>query len=153
MVGELPRCPFSTPEGQNPKWKNLENIARRSNVPEPEVPRRTGKEPMQPEDPANQDYTEGGDDEGYYDDGYYPNTTEEEVEILKQRLAESDRANLELTRLLEESQRNQPGRPKKKSSRKAQTVVTETATVQTEAQTRIGPVTRQAARAAGETQT
>lgn len=100
MAGDLPRCPSATPEGHNPQEQNPGhtanpgNIAGGSNVPEPEVTRRTGKEPMLPKDPANQDRTEGGDDEGYYDDGYYPITTEDEVEILRQRLADSDRANL-----------------------------------------------------------
>lgn len=68
---------------------------------------------MQPEDPTNQDYTEGGDDEVYYEDDYYPPTVEEENEILRQRLAESNRANEELARLLEESRRGQSGRPKR----------------------------------------
>ena len=39
---------------------------------------------MLPEDPANQDYTEGGDDEGHYEDAYYPQITEEEIAFLKQ---------------------------------------------------------------------
>ena len=81
-------------------------------------------------------------------------TAEEEVEILRQRLAEADRANLELARQLKESQRNQPGKPKKKkSTKRTQTVVTETATVRTEAQTCTSPLTRLAARATSDTQT
>lgn len=153
MDGHPPRRPSATPEGQNPEGRNPGNNARGSNVPDPEVPQRTGKEPMQPEDPANQDYTEGGDDEEYYEDDYYPPIVEEENEILRQRLAESNRANEELARLLEESQRGQPRRPKKKYSRRTQAALTETATVQSEAQARTGPVTRQAARASGGTQT
>lgn len=73
---------------------------------------------------------------------------------MRQRLAEYDRDKQELARLLEESQKNHPGRMKnKKSSRKTQTTVTETATVQTEGQARTGPVTRQAARVVGEMKT
>lgn len=154
MDGDLPRRPSTTPEGQNPEGQNLENIAGSSRVPKPEIPHRPGKGPMMPEDPANQTYTKGGDDEGEYDEGYYPLTAEEEVEILRKKLAESNHVALELTRQLEEAHKAQPGRPKnKKSTRRTQTVVTDTATVQTEAQTCTGPVTCQAARAAGDTQT
>ena len=82
-----------------------------------------------------------------------PNDIDRENALLQQQLAEAHLANQELSRHLEEFERNRPVRPKKKSSQRTQTVVTETATVQTEAQARTGPVTRQAARAAGETQT
>lgn len=68
MARDLPRRTFATSEGQNPQRPNLGhtvdlgNVAGGSNVPEPEVPMRTGKEPMLSEDPANQDYSKGGDD-------------------------------------------------------------------------------------------
>ena len=73
---------------------------------------------MLPDEIANQGYIEGGDDEGYYEDDYYPTDAEREMELLRQQLAEALSANQELSRRLEESQRNPPGRPKKKSSRK-----------------------------------
>ena len=157
MVGDLLRSPSATPEGQNPEGQNPGhaanpgNVPGVSNIPEPKVPRRTGKEPMLPEDPANQDYTEGGDDEEDYNEGYYPMIAEEEVALLRQQLAESDRVALELTHHLDESKRNQAGKSKKKkSTRMTQTEVIDTATVQTDAQTRTGPMTRQAARASGD---
>ena len=109
MAGDPPRRPSATPEG-----KNLEGQNPGDNVPDSEVPRRPGKEPMIPEDTADQGYTEGGDDQGYYEDYYYPMDAEREVELLRQQLAEANRANEELARQLAESQKNPPGRPKKK---------------------------------------
>lgn len=108
---------------------------------------------MVPDETIDQGYTEGGDDEVYYEDDYYPTDAERELELMRQQLAEALSANQELSCRLEESQRNLLGRPKKKSSRRTHADVTETATVQIEDQARTGPVTRQAARAAGETQT
>ena len=67
---------------------------------------------------VDQGYTEGGDDEGYYEDDYYPTDTDREVELLRQRLAEANRANEELASQLAESQKNPPGRSKKKSTRR-----------------------------------
>ena len=104
MAGDPPRRPSATPEGQNPEGQNPRNNARGSGIPDPEVLHRTVKEPIKPEDPANQDYTEGGDDEGYYEDDYYPTTVEEENEIPRQRLVEENRDNEELARQLAESQ-------------------------------------------------
>ena len=98
MAGDFPRRAYVTPEGQNPEGQNPGNNAGGSSAPKSEVPRRTDKEPMLPKDLANQDYTGGGNDEGDYDESNYPITGKEEVEILRQRLAESDRANLELAR-------------------------------------------------------
>ena len=71
-------------------------------------------------------------------------------------MAEKDRVNLELARQLEEAWKTLAGKPKKKKSLSTwrnETEVTETATVRPEAQTRTSPLTRQAARAAGDTRT
>ena len=101
---------------------------------------------MQPEDTANQDYTEDDGNDEYYGDDYYPTAAEREVELLKQQLAEAYHAKDKLAHQLAESERIPPGRPrKKKSSQRTQTAVTETTTIQTEAQARTI--------AAGETQT
>ena len=70
---------------------------------------------MVPNETADQGYTDGGDDEGYYEDYYYPTDAEREMELLRQQLAEALSANQELSRRLEEFQRNPPGRPKKKN--------------------------------------
>ena len=131
MAGDPPRRPSATPEGKNPEGQNPGD-----NAPDSEVPRRLGKEPMIPKDIADQGYTEGGDDEGYYEDDYYPTAVKIEVELLRQQLAEAHRANDELSRQLEESERNRPGKPKKKSTRRTQTAATEIEIVQTEAQAR-----------------
>ena len=69
---------------------------------------------MQPKDIANQDYSEGGDDEEYYEDDYYPTN----AELLRQQLAEANRAKEELARQLAKSQMNHTGRPKKKIHKK-----------------------------------
>ena len=56
MAGDLPRRPSATPEGPNPQGQNPGpaanpgNVAGGSNVHETEVPRRTGKELILPED-------------------------------------------------------------------------------------------------------
>ena len=78
MAPDLPsRRPSATPEGQNPQGPNPEsdvnpgNIAGGSNVPEPQVPRRNGKDPMLPKDPTYQDYAEEGDDQGYFEGDYF----------------------------------------------------------------------------------
>ena len=66
------RRPSATPEGPIPQGPNPRtvvnpgNVAGGSNVPEPQISRRNSKDPMLPEDPANQDYTEGDDDQGYF---------------------------------------------------------------------------------------
>ena len=86
------------------------------------------------EEIVDQRYTKGGDDQDYYEDDYYPNDVDRENALLRQQLDEALRANQEL------SQGTEPA-------------VTKTSTVQTESQARTSPVTRQAARAAGETQT
>ena len=39
---------------------------------------------MLPEDPANRNYTEEGDDQGYFEDDYFPTDAELEVERLRQ---------------------------------------------------------------------
>ena len=117
-------------------------------MPEPQAPRRNCKDPMLPEDPAYQDYTEEGNDQGYFETDYFPTAVDLEIERLKQLLAEKDRQ-------LDEAWKTQAGKPKKKSqsTRRNETEVTKTATVQTEAQTCTGPLMRQAARAAGDTLT
>lgn len=74
MAGEPPRRPSTTPEGQNPGGNN---------VPESDVPRRPGKEPMIPDEIADQGYTEGGDDHEYYEDDYYPNDVNRVNELLR----------------------------------------------------------------------
>lgn len=161
MVRDLPpRRPSATPEKPNPQGQNSGpvvnpgNVAGGSNVHRTEVTRRTGKEPILPEDPTNQNYTKGGDDQGYYKGDYFPTDAHLEVERLRQQLAEKGRITLELTRQLEEARKTQAGKPKKKkSTRRTENEMTETATVQTEVQTRNGPVTRRAARTAVETQT
>lgn len=51
---------------------------RGDNVPESEVLRRPGKEPMVPDETSEQGYTEGGDEEGYYENDYYPTNAERE---------------------------------------------------------------------------
>lgn len=115
-------------------------------MPEPQVPRRNGKDPMLPEDPAYQDYTEEGDDQGYYEGDYFPTEANFEIERVKQLLVEKDRQ-------LNEARKTQASKMKKKksqSTRRKETEVTETSIVQTEAQTRTGPLTRQAARVAGD---
>ena len=76
-----------------------------------------------------------------------------ENKLLRQRLEEALRANDELTHQLQQTRRNPPGRPSKKSSRRTQAAETETATVQAEPQARTESVTCQATRAAIEMQT
>ena len=85
-------------------------------MPEPQVPRRNGKDPMLLEDPANQDYTEEGDDQGYFEGDYFQTDADWEVERLRQELAEKDQINMELARQLDEARKTQTGKPKKKKS-------------------------------------
>ena len=65
MDVDFPRRRSATPEGSNPQGQNPGptanpgNVDGGSNVHETEVPRRTDKDSMLPEDPANQDYTKG----------------------------------------------------------------------------------------------
>ena len=159
MAVDLPsRRPSATPEGPIPQGPNPGiaakpgNIAGGSNMPEQHVPRRHGKDPVQPEEPAYQDYNEEDDDQGYFEGDYFTTEAELEIERLRRLLAKKDQDNQNLTRQLAEANKKQAGRPRKKksqSTRRNETEVTETATVHTEAQTRTGPMTRQqAARAA-----
>ena len=81
-----------------------------------------------PNEADDQGYTEGGDDKKYNDDDDYHQTeVERENDLLQQRLDEALQANEELARQLQQSQRNPPGRPKKKSSRRKQATETWTA--------------------------
>lgn len=139
MVGYLPpRRPSATLEGPNPQGPNPGHVANPgnvvggSNMPEPQVPRRNGEDPMLPKDLAYQDYTEEGDDQGYFEGDYFQTDAELEVETLRPQLAEKDRIILELTRQLEEAKKTKAGKPKKKktqSTRRNETEVTETAMV------------------------
>lgn len=52
-------------------------------MPEPQVPRRNGKDTILPEDPTHQDYTEEGDDQGYFIGDYFQTDVELEVETLR----------------------------------------------------------------------
>ena len=38
---------------------------------------------MVPDETADQDYTKGGDDEGYYEDDYHPTNAERELELVR----------------------------------------------------------------------
>ena len=164
MAGDLPpRRPSANPEGQNPQGlnpgptANPGNIAGGSNVPEPQVPRRNCKDLMLPEDSSYQDYIEKGDEQGYFEGDYFQINAKLEVETLRPQIGENDRIIMELTRQLEEAKKTKASKLKKKkksqSTRRAEIEVTEPATVRIEAQTRTGPMTRQAASAADETQT
>ena len=107
MVVDPPsRRPSATPKGPNPKGQNSGtaanpgNVAGGSNVPELQVPRRHGKDPVQPEEPAYQDYTEEGDDQGYFEGDYFTTEADLEIERLKRLLAEKDQVNEDLTHQL-----------------------------------------------------
>ena len=105
-------------------------------MPEQQVPRRDGKDPVQPEEPAYQDYTEEGDDQGYFEGDYFTTEADLEIERLKRLLAEKDQVNQDLTHQLAEAMKKQAGSPKKKksqSTRRNETEVTEIATVYTKA--------------------
>ena len=82
------RRPSATPEGSNPLDQNPGaaanpgNVAGESNAPEEPVPRRHGNDPVLPNNPANRDFTEERDDQGYSERGYVPTEAELEVQRL-----------------------------------------------------------------------
>ena len=53
--------------------------------------------------PAYQDYTEEGDDQGYFESDYYPTEVDLEIERLRKLLAEKDHVAQDLTRQLAEA--------------------------------------------------
>lgn len=117
-------------------------------MPEQQIPRRHGKDPVQPKEHVYQDYTEEGDDQGYFEGDNFTTEVDLEMERLKRLLAKKDQVNQDSTHQLAEAKKKQAGRPKKKkskSTRRNETGVIETATIYTEAQTRTGPMTRQQA--------
>ena len=105
--------------------------------------RRNGKGPAVPSQSANQ----GVSSRQYTEQAYQLTSAEQEVIRLNRVLAE-------MTRQLAEAQgRRGAGRPRKDTSRRRnETEATETEIIHTVGQTRTGPVTRQAARTAEETQ-
>ena len=55
------------------------------------------------EEPANQDFTEEGGDQGYLKGGYFPTAANVEIERLKRLLLEKDQINQGLTHQLSDS--------------------------------------------------
>ena len=146
------RRPYATPEGPNPQDQNPSAaanpgiIAGGSNTPGELIPRRHGKDPVLPNNPANQGFAEERGNQGYSERVYHPTEAELEVIRLNRILAERDR------QLAEATKKRAAGRPRKETSRRRnETEVTETETIHTKVQTRTGSVTRQAARTVGET--
>ena len=98
------RRPSATPEGLNPQDQNPGatanpgNIARGSNAPGELVPRRHGKDPVLPNNPANQGIAEDRGNQGYSERVYHPAEAELEVIRLNRILAERDRQLAEATK-------------------------------------------------------
>ena len=94
------------------------------------------------------EYADDEYDQEYYEEDYYL----DEVAMLRQQLDEALRANEALTRQAQEAQQNPPGKSKKKASKRKTPTNFGATMIQVEPRPQSGPVTRQAARAATETQ-